>query len=116
MELDLVLGLNSYQKAVRLLRRWWRKPRWFVGLLGWVSLGVGVQIAVALLGLTHNLEEPDAAVRFGQGEVNVTNLTYYALNGVKNENPRFMGQEYRSNVLGEGEETSNGLMRERWRD
>lgn len=103
MELDLVLGLNSYQKSLRLLVRWMKKPKWFVMLAGWIGIGVGVQVGVALLGLTHNLEEPDAAVRFGSGLVNATNMTYYALNGVVNDNPGFLGQGYRSNVLGEGE-------------
>lgn len=39
-ELDLVLGMSSYQNCWVLLGKWIRKPSYFFPMLGWVLLGI----------------------------------------------------------------------------
>lgn len=39
-ELDLVLGMSSYQRCWLLLAHWFKKPKYFFPLLGWVLLGI----------------------------------------------------------------------------
>lgn len=124
-ELDLILGMNSYQKCTVLLWHWIKKPLYFSLLFGWIILGIvsprkmarngfigtnifgsqGIQLSVALLGLTYNHESEDAQ-RTSPGLVNATDIRWFysppRVDGGDNHIPSFLEQNHRSHVFGEG--------------
>ncbi|KAF8543372.1 hypothetical protein BDD12DRAFT_821043 [Trichophaea hybrida] len=80
-EINLILDISSYQRAVQLLGLWKRKPFRVLAILNWICLGIGAQVGVAILGLTFNLESDDGILTI-LGPVNATLLDhYYADNG-----------------------------------
>ncbi|CAZ80702.1 unnamed protein product [Tuber melanosporum] len=72
-EVDLVLDLSSFQSVWELMRISVGRPARSLACFAWILLGVAVQIGVALLGLSYNMEN-DGVVQLTNGLVNITDM------------------------------------------
>ncbi|CCX08813.1 Similar to hypothetical protein [Tuber melanosporum Mel28]; acc. no. XP_002836511 [Pyronema omphalodes CBS 100304] len=99
-EINFILDISSYQRACQLLLLWKGKPWRVLAVTNWVALGLGAQIAVAILGLTFNHETEDADFST-VGQVNVTRLDHYYVDNGMNSEPTGWQEDYMSHLYGE---------------
>ncbi|KAL7273041.1 hypothetical protein RUND412_004126 [Rhizina undulata] len=101
-EIDLILGLASYQKVTELAMISTGKPLFFFYAICWVLLGIGANIGVALIGLTYN-QESDGALNTSPGIVNITNLNafYNDTNVIPDQLPQPWAQASMAHLYGD---------------
>ncbi|CUS12908.1 unnamed protein product [Tuber aestivum] len=73
-EVDLILHLSSFQKVLELMRISVGRAFLCLACFAWILLGIAVQIGVALLGLSYNMES-EGIVLLTDGPVNITDMS-----------------------------------------
>ncbi|KAG0641331.1 hypothetical protein HOY80DRAFT_742887 [Tuber brumale] len=101
-EVDLILDLSSFQSVWELMRISAGRPVLCFACFAWILLGVAVQIGVALLGLSYNMEN-GSTVQLTNGLVNITDMTYIypAFHGDRSVEPDYSVQQSTAHLYGD---------------
>lgn len=97
----MILSMKSYMTCSQLLWRWKGKPKYFLSLAWWVLLGLGVQVAIAMLGFAIE-QNSEGAFSTVFGDVNVTDFSHFWVDPERT--PTFYEENYRAHLYGQTSE------------